>query len=166
MRPIKFAMGLLLLSLIVSAGGCMGQAGLTTDLLTYDNVIAAANETKKVVVAYDTAVQTLDAGQQAALLAHLQQGIIDSLVGEYTLEEAKVIAAEATASFQVALVNFQIEERRRAKLFEIAMDNLAYIIQICDAGKKFSMYRADVSAQWRAYLESSAKNYITPAPTE
>jgi len=163
----RFTLGLLLLSLVCfTTGGCLGQAGSTHDLLTYDNVIAAAGETGKAIVAYDTAVQVLDAKRQEAMLKLLEQGIVDSLVGQVAPDEAAVIAAGAVGSLKTALANFRVEEQRRAILYEVAMDNLGYIVMICKQGKKFTVYRADISAQWKSYLESSMQNYITPMPED
>lgn len=161
----QFVVGLLLL-LVSVTGGCLGQAGLTTDLLTYDNIDASAVEVKKAVLTYDAAVQALDVKRQDAMLKLLEGAIAESLVGQVSPEEAVVIAAGAVKSLKGHLANFRIEEQRRAKLLEITLDNLDYIILLCEQGKKFAVYRADISAQWKQYLEASAKRYISPLPQE
>lgn len=159
----RLVTGLLLL-LIGLTGGCLGRAGMTTDLLTYDNISASAVQVKKAVVIYDTAVQALDVKRQDALLKLLEQGIADSLAGQVSPEEAAVIAAETVKSLKEHFANFRIEEQRRAKLLETTLDNLDYIVLLCEQGKKFAIYRADITAQWKAYLEASAKKYINPVP--
>lgn len=156
----------LLLLLVGTTGGCLGQAGLTTDLLTYDNIGASATEVKKAVVTYDTAVQALDVKRQNAMLKLVEQGIAKSLVGQVSPKEAAEIAAAAVKDLKGHLANFRVEEQRRAKLLEVTMDNLDYIILLCEQGKKFAVYRADISAQWKQYLEASAKKYISPVPQE
>lgn len=157
---------LLLLLLVGVTGGCLGRAGMTTDLLTYDNISASAVQVKKAVVTYDTAVQVLDVKRQDAMLKLLERGIAKSLVGQVSPEKAAEIAAGAIKSLKGHLANFRIEEQRRAKLLEITLDNLDYIVLLCEQGKKFAIYRADITAQWKAYLEASAKKYVNPMPQE
>jgi len=149
--------GLLLLVFMTGCG-----AGLTADLMTYDNIIAAAKEAEKGVNAFNEAVITDTAHRQKAMLDALARGIKETAAQEKILnsEQADAIAQRAVTLLTGHLANYTEQERRRSKLYAITIDNLRYIIQISEQGKKFAIYRADVGEQWKQYLEASAKDYI------
>jgi ABC-2 type transport system permease protein len=57
------------------------------------------------------------------------------------------------------------QERRRQALFEPTVDNLDFIVQVCQQGRQFAIYRADVSAQWKTYLEATARARLRKVDT-
>lgn len=139
--------------------GC--KAGFTYDVLTHDNVIAAALEARKGVEAFNTAVIADTAHRQEQMLQAVSDGI-KALAQEQAIdaEQAEALAQKATASLRGHLANYAEQERRRARLFMVTIDNLDYIIQISEQSKKFSIYRADIGVQWKQYLEASARTAI------
>ncbi len=150
--------GLLLMMVLI--GGC-GSKGLTFDLLTYDNIIGATQEARKGVDALHLTVQTDTAHRQEDMLNAVGAGIRKLAENEsITPEEAEVLAAAVTESLRGHLANYREQERRLAKLYGITVDNLDYIIEISERGRKFSLYRADIGQQWREYIETSARDAI------
>ena len=84
--------------------------------------------------------------------------------------EADALSQRVVKAMQGHFANYIEQERRRDKLYRVTMDNLDYIIDISRQGKDFAIYRADVSAQWKAYLQASMRSRIAkvdtvPAPT-
>ncbi len=153
----KLIVGLLLTCM---CGGC-GRAGLAYDVLTHDNVIAAAREAKKGVEAFNVAVVAGTAARQDDMLDAVGKGIAQlAQDGSIKPEAAKALAQSVVTSLKAHLANYAEQERRRANLYEVTIDNLNYIIQISEQGKTFSIYRADIGVQWKSYLESSAKTAI------
>lgn len=152
----KFTVGLLMIVLLSGCG-----AGLTHDLVTYDNVIAAAVEAKKGVEAFNTTVIADTAIRQEHMLQAVGNGIKEQAQeAAFNAEEAEALAQGVVDSLRTHLANYAEQERRRAHLYEVTMDNLNYIIQISEQGKTFSIYRADIGVQWKNYLEFSARNAI------
>lgn len=139
--------------------GC--QAGVTYDILTHDNVIAAAKEARKGVEAFNVAVVTGTAMRKEQMLQAVGKGI-KTLAQKQAIdtEQAEKLAQEVMASLRTHLSNYAEQERRRASLYAITIDNLDYIIQISEQGKKYTIYKADVGLQWKQYLESSARRAI------
>ena len=156
----KLWIGILLVVMSFSALGC--GAGLATDLSTYDNVIRAATEAKLGVVAFNAAVQRDTVHRQSAMLALVGDGIktIAMKDGAMTETKADKISQEVVTSLQAHIANYMTQERRRSELFAVTIDNLNYIIRISEQGKEFSIYRADIGEQWKAYLQSSALDNI------
>ncbi len=153
----KFILGLLLLGLFA---GC-NTAGLAHDLLAYDNIIKAAVEARKGVDAFNATVVVDTAHRQAAMIQAVSKGIVD-LAQDSAIDEeaAKALAQAVTEKLITDLANYTEQERRRAHLYEVTIDNLNYIIEVSEKGKKFSIYRADVNQQWKDYLESTARSAI------
>lgn len=148
------------LLMLVMLGGC-GTAGLTHDLLVYDNIIAATTEAKRGVEAFNETVQTDTAKRQEQMLQAVGTGITKLAEAEAIDQtKAEALAQSVMASLRTHLANYTEQERRRAHLFEVTMDNLNYILQISEQGKSFSLYRADIGVQWKQYLESSAYEAI------
>lgn len=151
-----FIVGLLMMYLLSGCG-----AGVTYDVLTHDNVIAAAVEAKKGVEAFNASVIADTAARQDHMIQAVGTGI-KTLAQEQAMDEeqAEALAQGVMASLAGHMANYAEQERRRAKLYEVTMDNLNYIIQISEQGKKFAIYRADIGIQWKQYLESSARDVI------
>lgn len=149
----------IVLLLMVVLSGC--GAGLTHDVLTYDNIIAAAVETKKGVDAFNETVVTDAAKRQELLIQAIGSGVRE-LAQEQAIdaEQADALAQAVVASLRGHLENYAEQERRRTQLYEVTIDNLNYIIEISEQGRKFSIYRADIGTQWREYLESSSRDAI------
>lgn len=152
----KLITGLLMLMLLPGCG-----AGVTFDILTHDNVIAAAVEAKKGVEAFNVAVEADIVYRQGHMLQAVGSGV-KALAQEQAIdaEQAEILAQGVVASLKAHLANYAEQERRRAHLYEVTMDNLNYIIQISEQGKQFTLYRADIGLQWKQYLESSARKAI------
>lgn len=153
----KFVLGLLMVALL---SGC-GTAGVTHDILAYDNIIAAAREAGKGVEAFNEASIADTANRQEDMLQAVGDGI-KGLAQDQALtpEQAKALADGVVQSLKTHLANYAEQERRRAHLYEVTMDNINYIIQVSEQGKSFSIYRADIGVQWKQYLESSARSAI------
>ena len=93
-----------------------------------------------------------------------------ALAEKMTDAEADALSQRVVKAMQGHFANYIEQERRRDKLYRVTMDNLDYIIDISRQGKDFAIYRADVSAQWKAYLQASMRSRIAkvdtvPAPT-
>lgn len=153
----KCIVGLLLMMMLM---GC-GQVGATHDLLAYDNIIAATLEAKKGVEAFNLTVETDTAHRQEQMLQAIGVGIKKLAESEsITPEQAETMAAAVVESLRTHLANYTEQQRRRARLYEVTIDNLNYIIQVSEQGKKLTIYRADLSQQWKDWLQSSARNHI------
>jgi hypothetical protein len=152
----KLIVGLLMLFMVSGCG-----AGLTYDLLTHDNVIAAAVEAKKGVEAFNTTVIADTVVRREYMLQAVGDGIKELAQAQaIDAEQAKALAQSVVAGLKVHLANYAEQERRRTQLYEVTIDNLNYIIQISKQGKSYSLYRADIGIQWKQYLESSARDAI------
>ncbi len=153
----KFIVGLLML---VMLAGC-GQAGEAYQLSLADNVIAAAEEAIKGVDAFNQTVVADTANRQEHLIQAVGDGI-RKLAQDQAIdpEQAEAMAQGVTDSLRVHLANYAEQERRRTHLYEVTIDNLKYIIQISEQGKKFTIYQADIGTQWQDYLNSTARSVI------
>jgi len=150
---------LTLLLVLSSLVGC--QSGTTYEMLVHDNVIAAATEVQKGVDAFNETIVTDTEKRQNAMIDAIGQGIKDVAQDNALDEEqATALALKVTGVIRQHLANYAEQERRRREIYEAITDNLLYIIQISRDAKQFILYRADVDEQWRAYLDSSLKNYI------
>ena len=148
------------LVMLMFISGC-STAGSTYNVLLHDNVIAAAQEALKGVDAFNATVIIDTAARQE----HLIQAVGDGIKAlardqEITPEQADILAEGVVNSLRTHLANYAEQERRRSRLYEITVDNLRYIIQISEQGKKFTIYKADIGVQWQDYLNSTAKSAI------
>lgn len=152
----------LLAAALAACGGC--GAGYQTDLLTYDNIILAATESARGVGALDQAIQASDAKRKAAMLQALGESVVVIALQEgQTPEAAKAGADRIVAAMTTHLANYAEQDRRRRVLVETTVDNLAYIVEVAEAGKQFALYRADIGAQWKQYLDVVAKKRLAAA---
>ena len=152
---MRTASVILWLALVPMAAGC--GAGLTADLLTYDNIDAAVVEAKKGVNALDIAVRSSDQKRQASMWADLEASVIQA-GGDPKL------AADTIVAMKTHWANYQENDHRRQAIVGATLDNLDYISELCEKGKAFSLYRADVSVQWTQYLETVGKNRLRTVP--
>ena len=144
---------------LLAVAGC--QAGTSAELLTFDNITAAAVEVKKGVLAYDQAVVGEQVKTSNTLMTALSKDVANIAAGGgMSKEEAAALGERVAAVMRGHLANFAEQERRRQLIFEPTIDNLNYIIQICAQGKQFSIYRSSVSAQWKAYLEATSLSQL------
>ncbi len=152
---------------MIVMGGCAGTAA---DLLAYDNIIAAAQQAKIGVQAYDTAVQADTARRQADMLAALRESIIivakASPAASQPAGDADALAERIVASMRQHLANYAEQERRRAELYAATVDNLDYIVQVSQNGKDFTIYRSNIADQWKQYLQATARSRIKPVTTQ
>jgi hypothetical protein len=146
---MKRLLAVLLVGCLV-VGGCLG-AGTASDLLSYDNIAVAAQEARKGVTALDTAVQADTAKGQVAMLEALRQSIVQS--GGAADQADRIVAA-----MKVHLANYAEQDRRRQMVVGATQDNLDFILELCEKGKQFTLYRASVSEQWKAYLAATAND--------
>ena len=154
----KCIIGLLAIMLFSGCG-----AGTTFSVLTYDNVITAANEVRKGVDALNATVITDTARQQEYMIQSVGRGIKNLAVNQdIDPDQVEIIVQEVMTSLRSHLKNYAEQERRRAELHEITIDNINYIIQISEQGKKYVIYRSDMSTQWQDYLNSTARTFIKP----
>jgi len=146
-----------LLATLVLAG-C--GAGTAYELLERDAVIAAATEAKKGVLAFNQAVEIGTAMSRAEMVRKVGEGVYTAALATSTPEEAAAIAKRSTGLLLDHIANYMEQERRRANLLEVTLDNLDYIIQISQDGKQFALYRSDVTTQWKQYITSTARGRI------
>jgi len=155
-------MGAMLAGLVL-APGCAGTAA---DLLAYDNIIAAAEQAKAGVQAYDAAIQTDIASRKAEMFEALRNSILIAAKASATASQpggdADALADRIVASMRQHLANYAEQERRRAELHAITVDNLDYIIQVSQDGKDFVVYRSSIAEQWKRYLQATARARIKP----
>lgn len=152
----KFIVGLVMVAMLAGCG-----AGEAYQLSLADNVIAAANEALKGVEAFNETVIVDTANRQEGLIQAVGDGV--AKVAQDQAIDAKQAAALAQGvadSLRGHLTNYAEQERRRARLYEVTVDNLKYIIQISEQGKKFTIYKADIGVQWQDYLNATAKTAI------
>lgn len=136
--------------------GC--SAGTSYQLLGYDAIQLAAVEAQKGVKAYDSAVRLSAEKDRTEFLAKLARDIVKiALSRDETPENAKALATAIVDASVVHSANQTEQERRRAQWYEATMDNLRYIIDTAEDSKAFAIYRADVSAQWKAYIQAQAR---------
>lgn len=152
----KWIVGLLALVLLSGCG-----AGSAYELMLHDNVIAAATEAMKGVEAFNTTVIADTAARQEHLIQAVGDGIT-ALAQDQAIDpdQADALAEGVVNSLRTHLANYAEQERRRVHLYEVTIDNLKYIIQISEQGKKFTIYKADIGVQWQDYLNSTAKSAI------
>ena len=143
----------------IGLSGC--RAGSAYEAMLHDNVIAAAEEALKGVEIFNATVVADAAIRQEGLIKAVSDGI-EALAQDQAIdaEQAAVLAASVTDSLRTHLTNYAEQEQRRSVLYEVTVDNLRYIIQISEQGKKFTLYKADIGDQWREYLDSSARTAI------
>jgi hypothetical protein len=157
---------LVAVSLPLLAGLPAGCAGTAADLLAYDNIIAAAQQAKIGVQAYDTAVLTDTARRQAEMLRALRESILIVAKVPSAASQpdggADALADRIVASMRQHLANYAEQERRRAELYSATIDNLDYIIQVSQNGKDFVIYRSNIAEQWKQYLQATARARIKP----
>jgi len=159
---------------LITALACLtlsaGCAGTAADLLAYDNIIAAAEQAKVGVQAYDAAVRADSARRQDEMLKALRDSIIivakSSSSTSQPDEDVDALADRIVASMRQHLANYAEQERRRAELHAATIDNLDYIVEVARKGKDFVIYRSGIATQWRQYLQATARARITPVTTQ
>lgn len=163
MKQISTALMGAMLAGLVLAPGCAGTAA---DLLAYDNIIAAADQVKVGVQAYDAAIKADTARGQAEMFETLRKSILIVVKAPSAASQpggdADALADRIVASMRQHLANYAEQKRRRAELHAVTMDNLDYIIQVCRNGKDFVIYRSDIAEQWKQYLQATARARIKP----
>lgn len=147
------------LLLMLCLGGC---AGTSADLLSYDNIQAAALEAQKGVAAYNNAILVGEQQKQAEVLKALGDTIILQAGKNLTPEDAAKLAGRVVTAMTLHMSNLAEQDRRRQAIYEPTMDNLAYILTVCEQAKQFVLYRADIAQQWKVYLQATARAKIKP----
>jgi len=165
-KPISTALMGVMLAWLALAAGCVGTAA---HLLAYDNIIAAAEQAKVGVQAYDAAVQADTTRRKAEMLKALRESILIVAKAPSAASQpdggAEALADRIVASMQQHLTNYTEQERRRAELYAATIDNLDYIIQVSQDGKDFVIYRSNIAEQWKQYLQATARARIKPVTT-
>jgi hypothetical protein len=123
--------------------------------MSYDAILLGTVEVEKGVVALDVNARAADAKRQEEMFKALAAS-----VEMVTTESAKADAAKIVAAMKVHIANFAEQEARRQHVTNTTMDNIAYIREVCGAGKQFVLYRANIGAQWKAYLDTLAKGKL------
>jgi nicotinamide mononucleotide (NMN) deamidase PncC len=147
---------------LVYLGGC--TAGSSAVLLSYDNIQAAAQEVQKGVAAYDTAVKADEAKLQAQVMAALNADILTLAQKQLSPADAKALADRVTLSMTVHLANFTEQEKRRSAVYSATLDNLQFILDICESGKNLELYRSNIDEQWKQYLAAQARAKLGRVP--
>lgn len=133
----------------------VGCAGTNAQLLAFDTIAAAADQAKIGVSDYDKSALESSLRAKEAWGQAMQASVKNlALEAGMSDEDAKGEAAAFMAQLNKALANFQKEEERRAKLFNITMNNLSLIISIAEQAKEFELYRSSVGAQMKAYIKA------------
>jgi len=165
-KPISTALMGVMLAWLALAAGCVGTAA---HLLAYDNIIAAAEQAKVGVQAYDAAVQADTTRRQAEMLKALRESILIVAKAPSAGQPdggAEALADRIVASMQQHLTNYTEQERRRAELYAATIDNLDYIVQVSQDGKSLVIYQSSIAEQWKQYLQATARARIKPATTD
>ena len=163
MKRIRVWLVALMFALLpVACVGCMAGSG--ADLMGYDAIIAAAQESSKGVIALDIAVRTADERGQEEMLRALRDSIlIASKATSQPEGAAEVLATRIVDAMRAHLANYAENDRRRRDISEAVLDNLAYIIEVSDASKQFVLYRADIGEQWKSYITATARRSVVPS---
>ena len=153
---------LMLLILLLASSLFMGcNAGTSADLLAYDNITAAADSVIASVDAYNKASKFSTERLQAEFIKSMQKDAYDiALSNDETAESAKILADKIAANLSVAISNFAKENETREKLYSVTMDNLLYIKEVSQQGKDFSIYRSNVSEQWKSYMNAQKRTEL------
>jgi len=143
-------------------GGC--TAGTNTDLLTYDNISASVKETRTGVGALVASINNSDNKVREQLADGIAQSVATATEHSSLSAEDKVKLIEAVRSqVSIKLGDILEQEKRKAKLVEAINDNLDYIDELCRQGKDFTIYKSDVNAQWKSYLQAQAHKQLEGA---
>jgi Tfp pilus assembly protein PilP len=149
--------------LLVMVAGC--SAGTSADLLTYDAIEASARQIQAGVTAYDASVQADQAKMRQQIVTALGDDVLEIAQKQMTAEDASKLRAAVIVKMTEHLDNLSEQDRRRREVYEPTMDNIAYILQLCEQGRQFTLYRSSVEQQWKTYLQATARANIKAIPT-
>jgi len=132
-----------------------GCAGTAAEMLTYDNISAAAIEAQKGVTALDQGLQGDQAAKQQEVTTAIAKDVTAIAQKQLPEADAKALGDRVAAALTTHLANMAEQDRRRREVVEPTLDNLAYILQVCKQGKDFVLFRSSVATQWKSYLEAT-----------
>lgn len=137
-------------------GGC--AAGTSYQLLGYDAIQLAAVEAQKGVKAYDEAVRLSAQRARVELLAAISKDLVKAALAQgQTAETAQAYATAVVETVAKRLDDLEEQQSRRREWYEVTMDNLRYILDVCEDARQFVIQRADIESQWKAYLQAQAR---------
>ncbi len=140
-------------------GGC--TAGTVYQVLGYDAIDAATLEVRKGIDAYDISVRASAARNRKEYVAKLKGDVVKWALSKGETEaSAEIVGNLVATGAETFFANSTEQERRRAQWYAVTIDNLDYIREVCEDSKAFAIYRADVSQQWRSYLQSQARSRL------
>lgn len=136
--------------------GC--GAGTSAQLLAFDNIELAADEVTKGVNQYHQSDKEATLKVQDAYVKAVESDVYKiAMSNDETPETAKKLAETVSVKLRQAMMDFEIQSQNREKLYSVTIDNLNYIKQVCTDARAFEIYRADIGAQWKSYLESTSR---------
>lgn len=140
--------------LFVVVAGC--NAGLSSDLLTYDLIEATAQQTQRALDVYDEAMRAQAVKDRQALVAIIGADIRRIAEAKLDPNQAISVADRFTTSLSGHLANEALQADRRRDLYAAASDNLALMREQVAAQRTFAVFRADIRTQWAEYLKATA----------
>lgn len=132
--------------------GC--NAGSSAELTGLDAIMQANAQVRAAVGDYDRNV----AAGLVEMKKLLQAQAVKAFSRGAATQPAYTDDAEKTAASLMAKIDeLMAQESARQKLLGITTDNLDFIDATAKKMQDFIMYRADVDAQWKAYLTSQMR---------
>lgn len=159
---VLFTAAVILFLLASSVGCTLTPAATSADLLTYETISAALREVKVGVQLYDQTVRSDSQARQEEMFRALEQSVLIVAGGPSSQPDSprptpEQYAAEITAAMRKHVANYAEQDRRRQALYAATVDNLEFAAETAERGRQFSLYRADVSEQWRRYLDAAGR---------
>ena len=155
MRNILWTLVLAIFLVLFVNLACGCTAGSTSIILTYDQIETAAVEIEKGLDAFHTDSVAQTAKSKAAMLKSLGESafILAKKEGQ-TDDDARVLSGKIVAAMTVHLANYETQERRREETYRITKDNIAYVMSLCEEGRKFILFRMNIDTQIKQYLSN------------
>lgn len=153
-----------LIAALILAGlflsGC--KASETATLLSYDAITAAAIQAQVGVDSYNTSVKAESAKKKEAVLAALAQEIVEAVqTQQIDANATNEMATHIVSKMRQKLADLDEQEARRANCYQVTTDNLTFIKEVAEQGRKFNIYSSSVAAQYQQYMETQATKITT-----
>jgi len=162
-RMPRIYLALILLAGAMSCLGGCATAGLSAELLSLDAISRANQEAIEGVGLYDQALAEAAARDHREYLAKLGADVAKiALSKDETPESAATLAAAVSAGAAKHYAAQAEDARRRRKLFDVTMDNLAYGIEVAQDVRAFILFRSNVARQWKQYIAAVTAGRYAP----
>jgi len=139
--------------------GC--NAGTSADLLTYDSIVASAEQIQLGVNDLASATAMADAKTREQFSTDIAKAILRATKAtSMPAEDQARIMTAVQQEVSLKIADLLEQERRRAKLLNSINDNIAFVKELCRQGKEFVLYRSDINTQWKSYLQAQTRTQI------